>query len=353
MSDEKPATVLLVEDDEDIAALVQMLLKREADVQWVGSAEAARERIKEARWDLLIVDINLPGINGIEFIQEVRGEDRNLAALIFSANATFDSAVAAIRAGADDYLRKPIEYDVFTAKVREMVELTATRRRQHSSVVLAVGAHPDDVEIGVGGILLRHAAEGDAVSILTLTGGEAGGVANDRMRESERAAELIGARLHMAALPDTSITENNITIREIRSVIEEVAPTIVYTHTPQDVHQDHRSVNRATLVAARRIPRIFCYQAPSTNVEFRPTRFVGIDRFIDRKLEVIRAFNSQVEVRPYLDEELLRATARYWARFSSNRYVEPLEVVRDSGVADEPVEAVAVSAPGEEQLGVS
>ena len=45
---------------------------------------------------------------------------------------------------------------------------------------------------------------------------------------------------------------------------------------------------------------------------------------------MIQAYTSQVKIRDYLDEELLRSTARYWARFSQARYVEPLEVVRDS-----------------------
>ena len=64
-----------------------------------------------------------------------------------------------------------------------------------------------------------------------------------------------------------------------------------------------------------------------------PTRFVAIDEFLERKIEVIQAYTSQVKIRGYLDEELLRATARYWARFAKARYVEPLEVVRDSDEA--------------------
>ena len=51
---------------------------------------------------------------------------------------------------------------------------------------------------------------------------------------------------------------------------------------------------------------------------------------IDRKIEAIGAFASQTAIRAYLDEELLRATARYWARFAQSRYVEPLEVVREA-----------------------
>ena len=126
------------------------------------------------------------------------------------------------------------------------------------------------------------------------------------------------------------MSEGGATIGTILEVIEEVRPSTVYTHTIRDVHQDHRNAHSATLVAARGISRVFCYQAPSTTVEFKPTRFVAIDEFLEGKLEVIQAYTSQVKIRDYLDEELLRATARYWSRFSQARYVEPLEVVRDS-----------------------
>jgi LmbE family N-acetylglucosaminyl deacetylase len=168
------------------------------------------------------------------------------------------------------------------------------------------------------------------VTVLTLTGGERGGLVADRARESRRAAELMSARLIHADLVDTSVSEGSSTIATIVEAIERIHPTVVYTHTFRDVHQDHRNAHSATLVAARGIGRVFCYQAPSTTVDFKPTRFVAIDEFLERKIEVIQAYTSQVKVRGYLDEELLRATARYWSRFSQARYVEPLEVVRDS-----------------------
>jgi LmbE family N-acetylglucosaminyl deacetylase len=170
--------------------------------------------------------------------------------------------------------------------------------------------------------------------VLTVTGGEQGGEIAERAAESEKAAEILGAQLFHTDLMDTSVSDGGDTIGTIKKVIDEIHPTTVYTHTPRDVHQDHRNVHHATLVAARGIPRIYCYQAPSTTVEFRPTRFVTIDEFVDRKLEAIRAYSSQTAIRGYLDEELTRATARYWGRFAQSRYVEPLEVVRESDVGD-------------------
>ena len=332
--------VLLVEDDEILAEVVVEILSSVAQVSWAPSAERALELLPTQRWDLIVADIELPKTNGIEFVGEAKALDESLSTLIVSGRTSFDYAIDAIRAGADDYLTKPLEPAVLIAKVDELMHATARRRAEGQERVLAIGAHPDDVEIGVGGILLRHADAGDEVSILTLTGGEHGGEADERARESRRAAKLISARLFQTSLPDRSVTDGPATISEIQRAIDATNPTTIYTHTPHDVHQDHRNAHHATLVAARQIPRVLCYQAPSSTVEFCPTRFVSIDAFLDRKLEAIRAYASQVEIRPYLDEELLRSTARYWARFANSRYVEPLEVVRDADLGA-PVEGAA------------
>jgi LmbE family N-acetylglucosaminyl deacetylase/CheY-like chemotaxis protein len=330
-----PATaqILLVEDDEILAGVVQELLGELGTVDWTAEAEAAIERVGTHRYDLVVSDIQLPGMNGIDFVRTLTERQPELATLILSAAASFDSAVQALRAGADDYMAKPVDPVELLAKARELIQLTRDRRARNAQVVLAVGAHPDDVEIGVGGILARHVAQGHEVTILTLSGGEQGGVAAERADESIRAAEILGCRLVHTDLVDTSVSESGDTISTIKQVIDEIHPQTVYTHTARDVHQDHRNVHSATLVAARGIPRVYCYQAPSTTVEFHPTRFVAIDDFLERKMAAIAAFGSQTAVRAYLDPELLHATARYWARFTTARYVEPLEVIRESDIS--------------------
>ncbi len=322
--------ILLVEDDDILAGLLVEILGGLGDVVWSPSAEDAEERLASQQWDLIVADVELPGRTGIDVVERAKAQQPLCSTLIVSGRSSFDYAVGAIRAGADDYLTKPLDPEAFLEKARELLERTHARREKGRVSVLAVGAHPDDPEIGVGGILLNHAAQGHTVAVLTLTGGEQGGVQSRRAEESKRAAELLGARLFHKELVDTSLTDGGDTISAIKEVIDETAATTVYTHTPRDVHQDHRNTHHASLVAARGVPRIYCYQSPSTTVEFRPTRFVGIDDVLDQKLEVIRAYVSQVEVRHYLDEELLRATARYWSRWSRSRFAEPLEVIRES-----------------------
>jgi LmbE family N-acetylglucosaminyl deacetylase len=344
------ARILFVEDDELFAAVAMEIVGPLAAVRWAASAEEALDALPSEDWDLVIADVNLPGMSGLELAREAKRVRPLATTLILTGSASLDTAVGALRSGADEFLTKPVDGPALAAKVVELIAAARARKSDERDVVLAIGAHPDDVEIGCGGILLRHAALGDNVNVLTLTGGEVGGIATERALESQRAADLMSARLFLADLADTrlSVSDGGIAIGTIQRVVAEIRPSIVYTHSRNDVHQDHRNAHHATLVAARKVPRVYCYQAPSANIEFRPTRFVGIDEWVERKLEVIGAYSSQVKIRRYLQEDLLRATARYWSRFGSSRYAEPLEVIRDSEAT--PVPARAASSDSQTDL---
>ena len=207
------------------------------------------------------------------------------------------------------------------------------RRREETRKperVLAIGAHPDDVEIGVGGLLAAHARAQDEITILTLSRGARGGDADSRQNESLASADMLGARLFLKDLVDTEISGGGSTVRIIEEVVQEVQPTIVYTHSSHDRHQDHRAVSEATIVATRRVGTVACYQSPSSTIDFRPTRFVRIDHFLDDKLRLLERFGSQTASRDYLEPEFVTATARYWSRFGGGTAVEPLEVVRET-----------------------
>lgn len=338
MTDQKPqppgasCRVLLVEDDDDQAALLVRWLESAGGYQVVRATngDEGSALIQSRDWDLFVSDIELPGVSGLALIRTSKEFHPHTPALLITAHGSLDYAVDAIRGGADDFLLKPLSRAPFLAKVSELAEQALAEKRKRRQIVLAVGAHPDDVEIGCGGVLLRHRARGDDVSVLILTGGEQGGTAAERVEEARRAAEILGARLFLGSLPDTAISEGVETIALIEAAIRDVQPTVIYTHTLHDGHQDHRSVHRATVVAARSIPSIYCYQAPSSGIDFRPTKFLEMGEFMDRKLAAIAAYQSQIVKRPYLRESLLRATAEYWGRFAGYGIVEPLEVLRET-----------------------
>lgn len=323
--------ILIVETDELLAELATEMVDLVGRVECVTSAEQAMSALETSHWDLLVVDIQLSGISGLDLVREATHRDPMIATLVLTRDATFDIAVEAMRAGADDVMSKPIDITDLIAKVKELSGTSSHHKSRQRDVILAIGSHPDDVEIGIGGTLLRHSARGDSIAILTLTKGEQGGDTAKRALESQLAADLMKARLFHHALIDTGVSDGRITIAAIEDVIDEIAPSIIYTHSSKDLHQDHRNVHSATLVAAREIPRIYCYQAPSTTADFKPTKFIEIDDQIEQKLKTIEAYESQIQTKAFLDPDLLRSTARYWSRFTKSTYVEPLEVIRDSG----------------------
>lgn len=232
--------------------------------------------------------------------------------------------VRALRAGVTDVV-DPCDMITLSSTIEKL--LAAAQRGAER--VLAVGAHPDDVEIGCGGALLDHRRRGDQIVILTLSRGAIGGDQLRRMAEAEAAASRVGARLLLADLPDTRLDPGVETIRLIEAVVKSVDPTVVYVHSKHDNHQDHRAVHTAVISASRQVPRVYAYQSPSATNDFSPTRFVPVDGVIAQKVEVLSLFESQNE-RAYLEPEMVIASARYWARGLAPRarYAEPFEVIR-------------------------
>ena len=336
--DGPPGRILVVEDDLVTARFLTHILGGRGgfDVTHTADPVIALNRASTETWDLVLTDVEMPGMTGLELLEALRRVAPGLPIAVMTAHATLDYAVGALRNAADEFLQKPVRPDRLLAAVAGLVAKGRATRLANRQSVLAIGAHPDDIEIGAGGTLLAHRAMGHEVSILTLSRGARGGTEAARAGESELAARVLGATLYLGDLQDTSISESDPTISVISRVVESVRPTAIYTHSFHDVHQDHRNTYRAAMVAVRNIGRVYCFQSPSATVDFRPTRFVNIDDHLARKLKAIDAFASQVEVRAYLEPDLIRSTARYWSRFGGGRYAEAFEVVRDSAVAGQP-----------------
>jgi two-component system, NtrC family, response regulator HydG len=328
---EQRGRILLIDDDAALGGYLSRVLRGRGgfDVTHELDSVAALQRIEAEQWDLLITDIELPGMTGLELLERVRQKEPDLPVAVLTGNPTVDYAVTALRSSAAEFLQKPIAAEDLIAKATELIEAGRLARAAGRETVLAIGSHPDDVEIGAAGTLLAHRAAGDTVAILTLSRGARGGDQLRRARESQEAAEVIGARLFLDDLEDTHIAEGSPTIGVIDAVIAEIQPTIVYTHSINDVHQDHRNTHRAALVASRRVGRVYCFQSPSATVDYRPTYFVSIDDHLSGKLKAIGTFATQVGVRDYLEPGLISSTARYWSRYGGGHHAEPFEVIRD------------------------
>lgn len=321
--------IMVVDDDAVTARFMARVLGKRGgfEVCHAADARAALAMAGSQPFDLVITDVEMPGMSGLELLRALREISPDLPVAVITGHASVDYAVQAIRSDADEFLEKPVHPDELIGTATALVAKGRARRAAARDTVLAVGAHPDDVEIGAGGTLLVHKRLGDTVAILTLSHG---GLI-DRGGESRRAAEILGANLYLEELPDAHIGEGEDTIAAVARVVAQVQPTVVYTHSLHDVHSDHRNAHRAVLAAAAAAGQVYCYQSPSATVDFRPTRFVAIDTDIDGKLAAIAAFAARSPARGYLDEDLIRSTARYWSRFGDSGYAEAFEVIRESG----------------------
>ncbi len=197
--------------------------------------------------------------------------------------------------------------------------------------VLAVGAHPDDVELGCGATLLAHSAAGDAVTMLVMTGGENGpgddAAVVGRRAEQQEAARTLGARLMWGGLRDCTLLPDAATVAVVERAIEETGAEVVYVHAPDDSHQDHRAAAAATLSAARRLSRVLHYQSPST-LTFSPTTFVDVTAFLSGKLAALRAHASQVEMSAMVEPDAVVASARHWGAQARIGYAEAFAPTR-------------------------
>jgi LmbE family N-acetylglucosaminyl deacetylase len=282
---------------------------------------------------------------GFALLKHVKDSYRWIATLLATGNQDPQFLRQAVKCRIDGLLFRPVTSGEFVEQALLLADAVSTRRRKQQKRVLAIGAHPDDVEIGCGGTLAKHHADGDVLHVLTLTRGAAGGDVNQRTVEARRAAELLGATLEINNLPDTRISSGIETIDIIQAAIRELQPTHVYTHCDQDTHQDHRAVHAASLVAARGVPNVYCYQSPSSTVDFRPHRFVDITDFIKQKIQAIDSYKSQVERMDALQHDVILATARYWGRYAGYVLAEPMRIVRQRDGDTAPRPDMQSSAP--------
>ena len=321
--------ILLVEDSIDQAILMTRWLEIAGyDVTHAQDGMRGAALAQERRWSAVVTDLNLPGSDGLEVIRASKAMHPDIPVVVVTAYRDQSYAAAAIREGADGFLPKPVAQEDLANKLEELIRTGGTQHQSDGPTVLAIGAHVDDVENGCGGALLRHLDFGHRVVILILTQGEEDGSASTRTGEAELAARLMGAKVIVGDLPARALSDGEDTVQVIERVVEAFEPDVVYTHSANDTHTDHKNAFRATILAAREAPTVYSYQSMTTTIDFKPTLFVEISEYLDKKKEILSVFQTPDENRPYLKPQLIDATALYWGRFAGFGRVEALEVVR-------------------------
>lgn len=203
--------------------------------------------------------------------------------------------------------------------------------------ILAIGAHFDDIELGCGGALAKHVANGDNVYAYVATKSGFTNHQNIEIRsdaiaslEGENAMKILGVKLIKGNFDALKIEFNDDLNLDIIKIIEDKKIDLVYSHWMGDIHHDHQAVARASLHSCRHVPRQLMYRSNwyHSNLEFKGNFYVDISNFWEIKKKSIEAHQSEME-----------RTGKKWIEFFHNeaknagqrievKYAEVFEVIK-------------------------
>jgi LmbE family N-acetylglucosaminyl deacetylase len=200
--------------------------------------------------------------------------------------------------------------------------------------VVAFGAHPDDIEIGMGGTIARHASAGDQVLMVVVT------IPNNRevrREEAERAAGVLGADVDILDIPLDELSHSRTMVKRFDALLEARNPDVIYTHWNMDSHQDHNAVSLATISASRdnRCAVLMYEQTIPGGIvpwAFRGQSYVDISPYMPMKMESIARHKSQVRANGDLWVQGVKGRAMYRGYQINVEFAESFEVVKSVDV---------------------
>lgn len=194
--------------------------------------------------------------------------------------------------------------------------------------ILALGAHPDDVEIGCAGLIARYADSGAEVYVAVMS------KCGDQFEESEKetlmgecrkATSVLGiSETFIHDFPNKELPEHRIEIMDINNGYQrELNPDLILIPSLDDPHQDHSAVAHSAIRTFRGNETILQYEIlRHGSSTFTPTLFVDISKYIDKKLKALNCYKSQIKRRAYFDEESFKALTKTRGAQSGYNYAE-------------------------------
>jgi len=197
-----------------------------------------------------------------------------------------------------------------------------------SEVILAVGAHPDDIELGCGGTIRAASKLGKKVIAVFLSKGGQSGDPEVRSKESIEALSFLGVNeVYFGDFPDTEIPCSRRAIDFLESFYVANKPETILTHTVNDTHQDHRQVGWLSISAFRNAPKLLAYETPRVTPAFSPTYFIDITNCVSDKWTALKCHFSQ-KTKRYITYESMVNLASFRGSQVNLPAAEAFEVVR-------------------------
>ncbi|MBT2971253.1 MAG: response regulator transcription factor [Candidatus Thiodiazotropha sp. (ex Ctena orbiculata)] len=137
--------LLLVEDDEMLGDGIQSVLRRRGlSIDWVRDGLTAMQSMKAARYDVLLLDLNIPWLSGLEVLARLRSEGNQIPVLVLTARSEVLDRVQALDSGADDYVVKPFDIEELCARIRALHRRHSGQEEEilrHGELTLDPSAH--------------------------------------------------------------------------------------------------------------------------------------------------------------------------------------------------------------------
>lgn len=215
--------------------------------------------------------------------------------------------------------------------------------------IAVIAPHPDDEVLGCGGVMARHAAEGDEVFVIVVTRGIPELFPDDLIErtrgEARKAHELLGVcetRFLDFPAPRLDVTPGHLVADALAKQFRDIRPERVYLPHHGDIHSDHGRIYHATLVAARplancSVKQLLCYETlsetewspPIASAVFYPTMFVDISAYLPKKLAAMSCFETQIKQPPNPRSlQAIEALARYRGATVNFHAAEAFVIVR-------------------------
>lgn len=116
--------ILVVDDENIIRESLSFVLKKEGyEVEEAENGKAAYDKILKESFDLVVTDLEMPEMKGIQLLEEIKKLDMHTVVVVITAYGSLDTAIAALRSGASDYILKPIEFDEMLIKINRLLEM--------------------------------------------------------------------------------------------------------------------------------------------------------------------------------------------------------------------------------------
>lgn len=216
-----------------------------------------------------------------------------------------------------------------------------------SNKVLIVAVHPDDETLGCGGTLLKHKAQGDEIHWLICTDiDKTHSYYNIRQKEIEKVSKeykfdgVYNLQLQTMQVDEYSMSE---LIGKISTIINKVKPNIIYLPFKGDVHSDHRKIFEAAYSCTKSfrypfIKKIYMIEtlsetefAPSTKEDsFVPNVFVDISQYMNKKIEIMKIFESEIAEHPFpRSERNIRALSTLRGATAGCEYAESFVLLKE------------------------